>query len=217
MERKVEELIVNIPKSVENLQLPDPELLCYYKNEQERVLWVKGEIGENYEAGDDLFSLFELSKLIIQYNKEDKDIPVEQRKPIKIFIHSNGGDLDSTLAFVGLINISKTPIWTIDAGWAYSAAGLILMAGHKRYALPNTECLIHSGSGQLGGSYEQATEQMKNYKYLVDKMKDFILEKTEIDQKLFKKNSQKDWYIHTDEMLSLGIVDEIVNDLDILF
>lgn len=201
-------MLVAIPESIENLQLPNPDLLTYYQDEKDRVLWIEGEIGDG---------LFELSKMIIRYNKEDKDLPVEDRKPIKIFINSPGGDLDSTLAFIGLMDISKTPIWTIDACWAYSAAGLILMAGHKRYALPNTECLIHSGSGQLGGSYEQTTEQMKNYKFLVDKMRDFILSKTKIDQKLFKKNSQKDWYIYTDEMLSLGIVDEIINDLDILF
>lgn len=208
MNMNVNGMLVAIPESVENLQLPNPDLLTYYKDEQDRVLWIEGEIGDG---------LFELSKMILRYNMEDKNIPVEERKPIKIFINSPGGDLDSTLAFIGMMNISKTPIWTIDACWAYSAAGLILMAGHKRYALPNTECLIHSGSGQLGGSYEQTTEQMKNYKYLVDKMRDFILSKTKIDQKLFKKNSQKDWYIYDDEMLSLGIVDEIINDLDILF
>ena len=204
----VNSMLVAIPESVENLQLPNPDLLTYYKDEKNRIFWIEGEINDG---------LFEFSKMILRYNMEDKNIPVGERKPIKIFINSPGGDLDSTLAFIGLINISKTPIWTIDACWAYSAAGLILMAGHKRYALPNTECLIHSGSGQLGGSYEQTTEQMKNYKYLVDKMRDFILSKTKIDQKLFKKNSQKDWYIYTDEMLSLGIVDEIIDDLDILF
>lgn len=207
----MEHMLLAIPESVENMQLPSPELLGYYRDEQNRVLWVEGEIS------DVSFSLFELSKLILNYNKEDKDIPVEQRKPIKIFINSPGGDLESTLAFIGLINISKTPIWTINTCWAASAAGLILMAGHKRFALPNTTCLIHSGSGQLGGSYEQTTEQMKNYKYLVDTMRDFIIDKTKIDPKLFKKNSQKDWYIYTDEMLNLGIVDEIVSDLDILF
>ena len=201
-------MLLAIPEPIENLQLPNPDLLTYYKDEQDRVLWIEGEICDG---------LFELSKMILRYNMEDRNIPVEERKPIKIFINSPGGDLDSTLAFIGLMNISKTPIWTIDACWAYSAAGLILMAGHKRYALPNTECLIHSGSGQLGGSYEQTTEQMKNYKYLVDKMRDFILSKTKIDQKLFKKNSQKDWYIYDDEMLNLGIVDEIINDLDILY
>lgn len=207
----MENMLIAIPESLENMQLPSPELLGYYRDEKDRVLWIEGEVSE------DMFSLFELSKLIFNYNKEDKDIPVEQRKPIKIFINSPGGDLESTLAFVGLINISKTPIWTINACWGASAAGLILMAGHRRFALPNTTCLIHSGSGQLGGSYEQTTEQMKNYKYLVDKMRDFILDKTKIDPKLFKKNSQKDWYIYTDEMLNLGIIDEIVSDLDILF
>ena len=201
-------MLLAIPESIENLQLPNPDLLTYYKDEKDRILWIEGEIGDG---------LFELSKMILRYNMDDKDIPVNERKPIKIFINSPGGDLDSTLAFIGMMNISKTPIWTIDACWAYSAAGLILMAGHKRYALPNTECLIHSGSGQLGGSYEQTEEQMKNYKYLVSKMREFILDKTKIDQKLFKKNSQKDWYIYTDEMLTLGIVDEIVNDLDMLF
>ena len=205
---EINKMLVAIPEAVENLQLPNPDLLTYYKDEQDRVLWIEGEIGDG---------LFELSKMILRYNMEDKNIPVENRKPIKIFINSPGGDLDTTLAFIGLMNISKTPIWTIDACWAYSAAGLILMAGHKRYALPNTECLIHSGSGQLGGSYEQTTEQMKNYKYLVDKMRDFILSKTQIDQKTFKKNSQKDWYIYTEEMLELGIVDAIVDNLDILF
>lgn len=208
MNNVLENMLVAIPESVENMQLPNPDLLTYYKDERNRVLWVEGEINDG---------LFELSKMILGYNREDIGIPVEQRKPIKIFINSPGGDLDSTLAFIGLMNISKTPIWTIDACWAYSAAGLILMAGHKRYALPNTECLIHSGSGQLGGSYEQTAEQMKNYKYLVDKMRDFILSRTKIDQKLFKKQSSKDWYIYTDEMLNLGIVDEIVTDLDILF
>lgn len=208
MNMNVNGMIVAVPESVENLQLPNPDLLTYYKDEKDRIFWIEGEIDDG---------LFELSKMILRYNVEDKDIPVEQRKPIKIFINSPGGDLDSTLAFIGLMNISKTPIWTIDACWAYSAAGLILMAGHKRYALPNTECLIHSGSGQLGGSYEQTAEQMKNYKYLVDKMREFILDRTKIDQKLFKKNSSKDWYIYTDEMLNLGIVDEIVNNLDILF
>lgn len=211
MERVLSNMLLAIPESVENLQLPNPELLGYYRDEQDRIFWVEGEISE------EAFNLFELSKLIINYNKEDKGIPVEQRKPIKIFINSPGGDLDATLAFIALVNISKTPIWTINTCWAASAAGLILMAGHKRFSLPNTTCLIHSGSGQLGGSYEQTAEQMKNYKNLIDKMRDFILSKTKIDTKLFKKNSQKDWYIYTDEMLELGIIDEVVNDLDILF
>lgn len=199
------EIALMIPESVENLQLPNPELTTYWKDQNERVFWIEGEIND---------MLLEYSKQIISINREDKGIPVEDRKPIKLFIDSPGGEMETTLAFIGLVGLSKTPVWTINAGIAFSGGGLILMSGHKRFAMPNSQALIHSGSGGTYGTYEQTTEQMKNYKQLVDKMKDFILSHTKIDQKLFKKNQTKDWFISTDEQLSLGIVDKIVDDLD---
>lgn len=199
------EIAVMLPKDIENLQLPAPELVTYYKNDNDRVFWIEDEIGDG---------LFEYSKQILRFNQEDKDIPIEERKPIKFFIDSPGGDLETMLAFIGLVGISKTPIWMINAGIAYSAAGLILMSGHKRFALPNSQCLIHTGSGQLGGTFDQTTEQMKNYKQMVEKMKNFIISHTNIDQKLFNKNKSKDWFITTEEQLELGIVDKIVDDLD---
>lgn len=204
----MDSMLLAIPEKVENLQLPAPELLTFYQDEQNRVLWIEGEICD---------SLWEYTKLILKYNREDLGKSIDDRKPIKIFINSPGGNLDETLAFIGMVGISKTPIWTINMGWAYSAAGLILMSGHKRFAMPNTQALIHSGSGQIGGSYESTEEQMKNYKALVEKMREFIINKTKIDIKIFKKNKTKDWYISTEEMLDLGIVDEIVTNLDVLF
>ena len=199
------EIAVMLPQNIENLQLPAPELVTYYKNDNNRTFWIEDEIGDG---------LFEYSKQILRFNQEDKDISVEERKPIKFFIDSPGGDLETMLAFIGLVGISKTPIWMINAGIAYSAAGLILMSGHKRFALPNSQCLIHTGSGQLGGTFDQTTEQMKNYKQMVEKMKNFIISHTNIDQKLFNKNKSKDWFITTEEQLELGIVDKIVDDLD---
>ena len=196
---------VTIPEKIENLQLPEPGLVTFWQNENERTFWIEGEITD---------MLFEYTKQILKFNRDDKGIPVEERKPIKLFIDSPGGELETTLAFVGLIGLSKTPVWTINAGIAFSGGGLILMSGHKRFAMPNSQVLIHTGSGMCGGTYEQTAEQMKNYKQLVDKMKDFILSHTSIDQKLFKKNQAKDWFITTDEQLSFGIVDKIVDDLD---
>ncbi len=201
----ISDISLMIPERVENLQLPDPDLTTYWQNENDRVFWIEGEITD---------SLFEYSKQIIRINKEDRNIPVEDRKPIKLFVNSPGGELETTLSFVGLVGISKTPVWTINAGVAYSGGGLILMSGHKRFALPNTQALIHTGSGSVGGTYEQTTEQMKNYKKMIDTMKDFIISHTNIDQKLFKKNQSKDWFITTEEQLSLGIVNKIIDDLD---
>ena len=141
------EIALMIPEKIENLQLPSPELVTYWQNDNDRVFWIEGEIMD---------TLFEYSKQIIRFNKEDKGIPVEDRQPIKFFIDSPGGDLETTLAFIGLVGISKTPIVTINAGIAYSAAGIILMSGHKRYALPNSQALIHTGSCNLGGTYSQS-------------------------------------------------------------
>lgn len=202
--------IFSIPVELENLQdaslaLPDPSLLQYYKDLEERVLWIEGEISEN---------LMEFEKLILKWNREDRGLDPSERRPIKMYINSPGGLLHETLSFIGMMQLSATPIHTINAGVAYSAASLILIAGHKRYAMPNSKCLIHSGSGGFGGTYEQTQEQAKEYKSCIDNMKSFILEHTTIPTRTYNKNAPKDWYINTDDCLSLGIVDEIVESLD---
>ena len=202
------EFAIGIPQSIENLQLPDPALLYYYKNYEDRVYWVEGDIDE---------SIMDLSKLILKYNREDKDIPVEDRKPIKIFISSCGGLLDETMALVKLIGISKTPVYTIDACYAYSAASLILISGHKRYAMPGTKCLFHSGSGGTSGTFDQVQAATEDYKKMVKQMQDYIMSRTNIEQKLFNKKKAYDWYLDADEMLEKGVVDEIVEDLDKIY
>lgn len=197
-------LLLSMPPEA-NLQLPDPYLLNYYNDNAERCYWIDGEITEN---------LFEISKNIIRINREDKGIPTEERKPIKLFINSPGGLLEETLGFIGLMDSSKTPIYTINTCTAYSAACLILLSGHKRFAIKNTQALLHSGSGGAIGTFEQAQEQMKNYKDLVDKMRDIILSKTKISTRLYNKNKSKDWYVSTESCLELGIIDRIIDDLD---
>ena len=143
-----QELLVAIPESVANLQLPNPELRNYYRDIEHRILYIDDQIDEN---------LLELSKEIIRWNKEDKDVPIEQRVPIKIMIDSPGGDVSATWSFIKLIEISKTPIWTVNLCCAYSAGADILAAGHKRFAMPGTSVLVHSGSCYYGGTQEQCS------------------------------------------------------------
>ena len=199
------EFAITIPQSIENLSLPAPELLSFYRHYEDRIFWVEGEIDE---------SIMYLSRMIIDCNREDKGLPVEDRKPIKIFISSNGGLLDETMSLVRLIGISKTPVITINACYCYSAASLILISGHKRYAMPGTRCLFHNGSGGATGTFDQAQAAMEDYKKLVKQMQDYILYKTTIDAKLFNKKKAYDWYLNTDEMLERGVVDSIVTDID---
>lgn len=195
---------IAIPQELENLQLPSPELLTFYRNLGDRVIWIDYGVDE---------TILEVSKLIMHFNKEDKDIPVEERKPIKLLLYSYGGDGQACFSLLDVIALSKTPVHTINMGVAMSAGLLILLAGHKRYCLKNSTALAHSGSGGTSGSFEQTEAQMKDYKRFVDTMRNYILERTNIDTKTFNKNKNKEWYLYSEDQCKYGIVDKIVEDI----
>ena len=186
-------------------QLPNPGLRDYYRDEHERVYWVDTEISDN---------LLDLVKMIIRCNKEDKDVPVENRMPIKVFIDSPGGDVCSLWTAMKTIEISKTPVYTICYCTAYSAAADLLVSGHKRFALPGTNAMVHSGSCMFGGTVEQAESMKKHFDKLGKKVSDHFLSRTRIDPKVFKKKAPSDWYFDEQDMLEHGLIDEIISDLD---
>ena len=190
-------------------QLPTPEEFTYWKDRQNRTFYVDYEI-------DECYSLVELAKIIIQMNIEEKDIPKEELQPIRLFIHSYGGDLEQANFFGDLVQSSRIPIITIAMGVAMSAGFLIFLSGHKRYAFKHTQMLVHSGSAAFQGTAEQIEEAQKNYKKQIEEMKTYILEKTSIDEKTFNKNRNKDWYLSSDELLKYNVIDEIITDISII-
>ena len=201
-------VLLQIPESIANLQLPDPALRDHYLDEQNRVFWVTGEINDG---------LLDLVRLIIKYNKEDYGKPVADRLPIKVFIDSPGGDVCALWTTVKTIEISKTPVYTINYCTAFSAAADLLASGHKRYALPGTSVMIHSGSCMFGGTMEQAENMKKHFDKLGKKVTDYFLARTKIDPKTFKKKAPSDWYMDEEDALQNGLIDEIVTDLDIFY
>lgn len=188
-------------------QLPTPEEYTYWKSRESRTFYIDYEIDEDY-------SLVELSKIIIQMNIEEKD--VENPKPIRIFLHSYGGDIEQALYFCDLVKSSRIPIITIGMGVAMSAGFLIFLAGKERYAFEHTSMLVHSGSAAFQGTAEQIEEAQKNYKKQIEQMKSYILANTNIDEKTFNKNRNKDWYLSSDELLKYGIIDEVITDLSVI-
>ena len=200
-------MLLEIPTELENLKLPNPMLLDTYTDRKNRLIFI------DYDIDDTL--LREVGRQIIEYNREDKGKSAEERTPIVILINSGGGCLDSTYATIAIMETSKTPIITVNMNCAYSAAGLILMAGHKRYCMPRSQVLIHSGSAQgISGNYEDIQESTKSYKKMVEEMREFVISKTKVDKALMKKNQSRDWYLQTSEQIDLGVVDEIITDLD---
>ena len=188
---------------VPNLQLPDPDLITFYKEDKDRVLWLSDQVDQDT-------MLF--VKKIMLYNLQDKDIPVEERKPIKLFIDTNGGSVVVMWSLIQAIKVSKTPVYTINFCAALSAGAHILASGHKRFAFPGSYVLIHSGSCQYSGTQEQAESAKKYYDKITEAADDQLLADTKIEKKMLKKKSPFDWYLTTDEALQYGIVDKIITD-----
>lgn len=189
---------------------PAPEEYQYWKDRENRTFYIDYEIEEDY-------SLIELSKIIFQMNIDEKDVPESELKPIRLFIHSYGGDIEQSLFFCDLIKSSRIPVYTIAMGVAMSAGFLIFISGHKRFAFNHTQMLVHSGSAAFQGTAEQIEEAQKNYKKQIEAMKTYILENTTIDEKIFNKNRNKDWYLTNEELVKYKVVDEIVENIVEIF
>lgn len=184
-----------------------PEQIDFYRDFENRVVWIDSEI---------TFKIIDVVKYIMRCNSEDAEagIDVKDRKPIKIMINSEGGDLMPTWSLINAIRISKTPVITINVCMAYSAAGYILAAGHKRLAMPGSYVLVHTGSRACMGDAEKFESANNHLKGMCEKINKWFFENTNITRKKYKKMAPFDWYMDEEQAIKYGIIDEVIKDLD---
>lgn len=205
----MEDFTIELPKSPNpTLALPDPTLLQIYRDRENRTIWMLEEVGDE---------VYDWVDFILDVNREDekKRIPVEDRKPIKCLIANYGGSSDAANTLVDIISISKTPIYGYALGMCASAASMIYLACHKRFALPQVTFLFHQGScSNLQGSYSQLKSFMDDYQTDIKNLTEFYKKHTTYAPELIEeKLSRGDWYIKVTEALENGIVDAIVKDI----
>lgn len=149
------------------------------------------------------------------FNRQDEQdgIPVEERVPIKIFIDSPGGDLVATFTMINSIKLSKTPVWTINIGAAYSGGFFTFLAGHKRIAYPLASFLFHEGSTGTSGDAGKFRNFADFYKKELDILKTVVLDNTKITEEDYEKHINDDWWFTAGEALIYGICDEIATEL----
>jgi len=201
-------LDIAIPQSVENLQLPDAALITYYKNLENRILWLDSEV-------DDYF--LEYGKYILQWNQEDAGKPVEERKPIRLLFFSPGGSLDINNAMIDIIKQSKTKVVGINMGIAQSAGAFIYLACHERLTMPKAGFLLHRGSGKFGGSYDEIICQVMEYQRQMAELEKYVMENTKIDEETFADNFGTEWFISAKDAVDFGIAHKIITDIDEIY
>lgn len=200
-------LDIAIPRDVENLQLPDPSLLQFYRNYENRIIWIDDEIST---------MTLEYAKMIMQWNFDDKKngVPIEKRIPIKVIFFSPGGDLEVNNCLVDTISLSKTPVIGVNVGMAASSGCFIYLSCHKRYTFPTAEFLLHKGAGQFSGGYNEVVAAIMNYQRQIEELGEFVLSRTNIPQDVFDENFATDWYLSAKEAIEFGVAEKIITSLD---
>lgn len=202
------EFIIDLPEELFDTKLPNSYNLKYYRDLGNRIIWI------NEEINNDL--TYELVHYITKWNREDKDIPEVDRKPIRLLFDSPGGDLDAQAAICSIIELSKTPVIGIAIGMVASAASYIYLSCHVRLALKSSYFILHKGSAALSGDFDNIMSSIDDYKKEIDKLINFIIGHSNYNKEEVEEQIKKDWYIRAPEALQKGLVDEIITDINVL-
>jgi len=143
---------------------------------------------------------------------EKHNIPIEDRKPIKIYIDSNGGYLTDTFTIIDSIKMSKTPVWTICIGCAYSGGFFSFICGHKRFAYPHASFLFHEGATSNGGTASQFENYTAFYKRQLKQLKDIVIENSSITEEEYMDIKKDDVWYTAEDGVEKGFVDEIAKE-----
>lgn len=166
---------------------------------KDRIVIINGEIN-NETANAVVAQLLYLDSL----NNED----------ISMYINSPGGSVTDGMAIYDTMNFIKSDVSTICMGICASMAAFLLSSGKKgkRYALPNSEVMIHQ---PLGGAQGQATEIKIAAEHILktkDKLNKILSNNTGKDLNIIEQDTDRDNFMDSNEALDYGIIDEIIEN-----
>lgn len=197
-----DDIEISVEEAVSNAAVLD--CLFYMKDLKQRKLFLPTEI-EAETVGD-------IVRHIMQINREDADIPPEERKPILLYVSCRGGNLDDGMSVIDAIENSLTPVYTINIGYAYSMGFLIGLAGHKRFCTKNAMFLMHDGTDFIMDSSAKAIDRLEFNKRMEARLKQYVISHSKITQEEYEQKYRVEWYMFSDEAKENGFVDFIIGE-----
>ncbi|MBM6995809.1 ATP-dependent Clp endopeptidase proteolytic subunit ClpP [Paenibacillus sp. DXFW5] len=137
-------------------------------------------------------------------------------KDISLYINSPGGSITAGMAIYDTMQFIKSDVSTICVGLAASMGAFLLNAGApgKRYALPNSEIMIHQ---PLGGAEGQATDieiRARRILKMRDKLNQILAERTGQPLDRIEKDTDRDYFMSAAEAKEYGLVDKVIEKVD---
>ena len=167
---------------------------------QDRIIF----LGE--EVNDTTASLVVAQLLFLAADDPEKDI--------NLYINSPGGSVTAGLAIYDTMQYIKPDVSTICIGMAASMGAFLLAGGAKgkRFALPNSEIMIHQ---PLGGAKGQATDIKIHAEYILkvrDKLNKMLSENTGKPLDVIEADTERDNFMSADEAVAYGLIDSVITE-----
>ena len=154
----------------------------------------------------------DIARWIMQYNKDDKGLPADERTPILLYIVSSGGYVSSGFELIDLIHTSITPVYTINLAYWYSMGFLVGISGHKRFANKNAWFLMHDGSTCVYNSGSKVQDQMEFNKKVEDRIREHVISHSNITEEEYADKLRVEWYMLSAEAKEKGFIDYIIGE-----
>ena len=140
----------------------------------------------------------------------------DPKKDISLYINSPGGSVTAALAILDTMNHIKPDVSTTVVGIAASAGALLLSAGAKgkRFALPNSEIMIHQPSGGAQGMASDIEIQAQEIIRLKKILTEAYVKHTGQKYKVLEEMMDRDRWLSAEEAKEVGLVDHVVTNRD---
>ncbi len=187
-----------IPTVIEKSQFGERAYDIYSRLLRDRVVFLGGPID------DDVANILIAQLLFLQSEDSKKDI--------SLYINSPGGHVHSGLAIIDTMNHIKPNVSTVCVGLAASMGAHILAAGTKgkRFALPNSEIMIHQPHGGAQGQASDIEINARQILKLRENLNKMLSKNTSQPLAKVEKDMDRDFFMSADEAKKYGVIDKIL-------
>ncbi len=187
-----------VPMVVEQTARGERAYDIYSRLLKERIIFLTGPVY------DQVASLLCAQLLFLESENPSKDI--------SFYINSPGGVVSAGLAIYDTMQYIRSPVSTLCVGMAASMGSLLLTAGAKgkRFALPNSQVMIHQPSGGAQGQATDIAIQAREILKTRERLNKMYAHHTGQSIEEIEKNMERDTYLTAEEAKAFGLIDEVV-------
>jgi len=189
-----------IPTVLEKTKHGERAYDIYSRLLKERIIFLAGPIT------DTMANLVIAQMLFLASEDPEKDI--------QLYINTPGGSVTAGMAIYDTMQYIKCSVATICFGLAGSMGAVLLAAGEKgkRFALPNTEVLLHQIAGGVTGQAIEIEITAKQIIKIKNKLNQIIAKHTSQPLEKIERDTDRDFYLSADEAKEYGIIDEVIGN-----